>query len=63
MPGHGTVPHIPEEWKKESGLSAPLDLHPTTSLSLSSYLVTLIQGLEWAATSLALPGGSHIFRG
>lgn len=33
--------------------------HPPVSLSLCPYLVTLVEGLEWAATGLPLPGGSH----
>lgn len=32
---------------------------PPISLSLALYLVTLVQGLEWAATSFPLPGRSH----
>lgn len=57
--GDSTVPCTPEGWKKGSAPSAPLPLHPSTSLPLSPYLVTLVQGLEWAATGFPLPGGSH----
>lgn len=32
---------------------------PAMSLSLRPYLVTLVEGLEWAATGLPLPSGSH----
>lgn len=37
----------------------PTPSSPPISLSLSPYLVALVQGLEWAATGLPLPGGSH----
>lgn len=36
----------------------PLPLHPT-SLTPSPHLIALIQGLEWAATGLRLPGCPH----